>query len=46
MFSSAVLLVIPGIWGDLAGLLIAAAVIVWQRKASTFASDRTKQMSG
>ncbi|WP_173916753.1 TRAP transporter permease [Halobacillus sp. Marseille-Q1614] len=46
LFSSAVLLVIPGLLGDLSGLAIGAAIFVIQKKKTKFVSENTKQMSG
>src|SRR5690625_442313 len=45
MFVSAVLLVMPGLLGDIAGLAIAIALIIWQKKSTPNVSKETQLKS-
>ena len=45
MFAGAILLVMPGLLGDVAGLAIAIALIIWQRKSPSFESNETQLKS-
>ncbi|MFD1848784.1 TRAP transporter permease [Oceanobacillus bengalensis] len=46
MFASAVLLVTPGIIGDVVGILIAISLIIWQKKMNNRANIEKKQKIG
>src|SRR5699024_10990490 len=45
MFASAILLVMPGLLGDIAGLAIAIALIIWQKKSASNVSTETQLKS-
>ncbi|WP_226580803.1 TRAP transporter permease [Halobacillus litoralis] len=46
LFTSAILLVMPGLIGDLIGLSLVIFLIIWQKKSTTYVTEDSKQMSG
>ncbi|CDQ19049.1 TRAP transporter permease [Halobacillus karajensis] len=46
LFVSAILLVMPGLVGDLIGLALVIFLILWQKRSSTYVSQNSNQMSG
>ena len=46
LFTSAILLVMPGLVGDLIGIILVIFLILWQKKSSTYVSENSKRMSG
>ncbi|WLR49178.1 TRAP transporter permease [Halobacillus litoralis] len=46
LFASAILLVMPGLMGDLIGLALVIFLIIWQKRTTSYVAENSKQMSG